>query len=322
MVKIKKQLVQGIKSYFSGALVYFVGIFLIRNIDYYQKTFNPMTQRALLYFYCGYLVFSPFYYYFFVKESHKSKPYLFLVGIIKSIHGLIGKNHQKSTKEEKVAFLFMLVKFFFLPTMADFFFNNFESFKGAFKNFQFYAFGLNLIFLIDTFIFLFGYAFEFSFLRNIVKSVEPTLFGWLVALICYPPFNSYAGKFVPWGANDHVYFWNSTSTIIIRGILLLLLLIYLSASISLGAKASNLTNRGIVTKFPYSMVRHPAYVSKNIAWWITILPVISIKFAAGMFFWTIIYFFRAITEEKHLRSDGNYKRYCQKVKFRFIPYLV
>ena len=281
-----------------------------------------MSQRALLYFYFGYLIFSPVYYYFFIKDNYESKPYLILRGIIKAILRLINENNQKLTKEEKVAFLFMLVKFFFLPIMADFFFNNFESFKGVFKNFQFYTFGLNLIFLIDTFIFLFGYAFEFSFLRNIVKSVEPTFFGWVVALICYPPFNSYAGKFVPWGANDYVFFWNNSLTIIIRVILLLLLSFYVWASISLGTKASNLTNRGIVTKFPYSIVRHPAYVSKNLAWWITILPVISIKFAVGMLFWTIIYYFRAITEERHLRIDENYKQYCRKVKFKFIPYLV
>ena len=98
-----------------------------------------------------------------------------------------------------------------------------------------------------------------------------------------------------------------------------MLIIYTWASIALGPKASNLTNRGIVRKFPYSMVRNPAYTSKVIVWWVTLIPIMSFKFAVGMLFWTIIYYFRAITEERHLMTDHDYVEYCKKVKLKFIP---
>jgi len=205
--------------------------------------------------------------------------------------------------------------------MINFFFGNFNYLKALIDHFNWYPFALTLIFTLDTLIFAFGYTFEFKSLKNVVKSVEPTLFGWFVALICYPPFNSWTGNYIPWGANDHVTFWNPTITIILRILLIFFLVIYLWASIALGPKASNLTNRGIVTRFPYSIIRHPAYISKNTIWWLTMLPIISWQFALGMLFWTVIYFFRAITEERHLLKDHDYVKYCKKVKWRFIPYI-
>ena len=40
---------------------------------------------------------------------------------------------------------------------------------------------------------------------------------------------------------------------------------YALASIALNFKSSNLTNRGIVARGPYAIVRHPAYITKNLA---------------------------------------------------------
>ena len=54
-------------------------------------------------------------------------------------------------------------------------------------------------------------------------------------------------------------------------------------------------------------------------WWITLIPVMSSTFAMGMLFWTIIYYFRAVTEERHLGQDPEYVEYCKKVKWKFIP---
>ena len=239
-------------------------------------------------------------------------------------------------KEEKTALLFMGVKFFFLPLMVNFFINNFSnllqfknsaidllgSFGSGASFFPWYSTILAFAFTIDTFVFAAGYLFESTSLKNRVQSVEPTLLGWAVALICYPPFNSLVGRYVPWGANDHVLFWNEQWTTIFQIILVLLLTIYVTATLALGIRSSNLTNRGIVSRFPYSIVRHPAYISKNMIWWITLLPVIDWKFAMGMAFWSFIYYLRAITEEKHLSQDQKYNDYKKKVKWMFIPYVI
>ena len=305
------------KNYLSGLLVYTSGMALFNFLPYYQSGLSWQTQWTLMYLYLSYVILSPLYYAFLKNGSGEGKPFLFLRAVKKYFSTVFwpGK-HSEISREEKVATLFMAVKLFYLP-MINFFWNNLGIARPFYENFQWYPFALNFLFVVDTLIFAFGYAFEFRFLKNVVKSVEPTIFGWAVTLICYPPFNMFAGKYVPWGANDYADFGNVT--IYARIILVLLLAIFVAASISLGFKASNLTNRGIVSKFPYSVVRHPAYVSKILIWWITLVPVMSIPFALGMCFWTIIYFFRAMTEERHLMQDPDYVAYCRKVKYRFVP---
>lgn len=52
--------------------------------------------------------------------------------------------------------------------------------------------------------------------------------------------------------------------------------IYAWASWALGLKASNLTNRGIVTTGPYKYIRHPAYICKNTAWLIGGIPMVYV----------------------------------------------
>jgi len=103
--------------------------------------------------------------------------------------------------------------------------------------------------------------------------------------------------------------------------IILLLLVYLWATLSLGTRCSNLTNRGIVKGGAYRFIRHPAYIAKNTAWWLTILPVMSIPAFLSMLTWSFIYYLRAITEERHLIKDPDYQKYCRKVKYRFIPWV-
>jgi protein-S-isoprenylcysteine O-methyltransferase Ste14 len=106
--------------------------------------------------------------------------------------------------------------------------------------------------------------------------------------------------------------------------------IYASASVALGLKASNLTHRGIVARGPYAVVRHPAYVCKNLAWWIGAVPLVIAAFqdsllealwtAGSVLAWSALYVLRSLTEEDHLRSvDGEYDAYASKVRYRFIP---
>lgn len=322
--KMSPRFIRGLKLYFSSAIIYGLGILLFRSFSYYQRTLSTKTQETLLYLYLTYLILAPIIYLFATKEYSENKPYLIFRAVKRWVANKF-KDHKESfslEKEEKIAFLFILVKLFYLPTMTNFFYGNWNSLSLGWQNFQWYSFLFILMFTIDTSIFTIGYAFESRKLGNFVRSVEPTFFGWFVTLICYPPFNSLVGTYIPWGANDYVNFWNPTLTLIFRIALILLLVIYAWASLALGLKASNLTNRGIVSRFPYSIVRHPAYISKNLIWWVTLLPVMNWPFFFGMLFWTIIYYFRAVTEEKHLGQDQDYQIYTQKVKYRFIPFLI
>ena len=306
-----------------GATLFWIIIAIIgyNFLPYYHNFLNNKTKITLLILASLYAILAfPIIYYTTKNKPPEPNKSILALQLLKNIPRNIHEQEQIPA-EQKNAILFTLVKFFFTPLMINFLFSNFNILNSTPKT-NYYAFILIALFTIDTLIFTVGYLIEHPKLKNTLRSVEPTLFGWVVALICYPPFNQIVGAYIPWGANDMATYSTETITLIARITIIALLLIYVSASRALGFKASNLTNRGIVTQFPYSIVRHPAYISKVSLWWITLLPVINISFALGMVFWTIIYLCRALTEERHLMHDPEYQEYCKKVKYKFIPKII
>jgi len=210
----------------------------------------------------------------------------------------------------------------YAPTSAEALFYAFNSHG--------FTFLFQLILLVDVGLFTFGYLVEHPSLRNEIRSVDATLVGWVAAIACYPPFNGITVKILGGNVNDFPQFSNPSVHLLINGMILALMAVYASASVALKWKASNLTHRGIVASGPYRYVRHPAYVTKNLAWWLATLPALSVActqswWAAFLIFgssagWAAIYVLRALTEEDHLRSvDDEYDRYCDVVRYRFIP---
>jgi protein-S-isoprenylcysteine O-methyltransferase Ste14 len=260
----------------------------------------------------------------------------------------------------KQAGLSVLLKFFFAPLMINWCLNHFAALGGSlaqlfdymkagvsglqlFDNALFWA-CFQLILFVDTLLFTLGYIVEIPALRNRIRSVDRTFFGWFVCLICYPPFNQFTSQVLPWQSSDFPQFSTLPGDlsqgakedlhVLANGLLLASLAVFSWASVALGFKASNLTNRGIVAHGPYSVVRHPAYAAKNLAWWIGAIPAIYFAFLTGgasqgvpaVLFtlgWTGIYVLRAITEERHLLMiDNGYAQYMARVRWRFIPGVV
>jgi protein-S-isoprenylcysteine O-methyltransferase Ste14 len=338
----KENIRSSLLHYLSGVILYGLGVWFYHSNNYYVKFLDPLTKDILLYLYLAYVVIAPFYYLIKLnKDTNEHKPIL-LFGIIK--RSLIdfyrylktfvsepGKKITHLSKQEKTVLLFMLVKLFYIPLMTNFLVGNTKGLIGYWpylKQFKFdlytisytgYGFMMSLVFLIDTLFFTFGYLAEAGWLKNKVRSVEPTMLGWSVTLICYPPFNDVFGMYVPWGPRDYSEFGTLTWTFIARLAIILLLFIYLWATLSLGTKCSNLTNRGIVGRGAYRWMRHPAYISKNMAWWIMAIPGMNFAVFLSILIWSGVYFMRAITEERHLSMDPDYQLYCKKTKYRFIP---
>jgi protein-S-isoprenylcysteine O-methyltransferase Ste14 len=247
----------------------------------------------------------------------------------------------------KQAGLALLLKFFFAPLMINWClvhvanlsgsllqliagFENGLTGRALFDTSLFWA-AFQLILFIDTLLFTLGYIIELPALGNRIRSVDPTFFGWFICLACYPPFNDMTMRFLEWQSSDFPFFENDFVHLVVNIALLVSLAIFSWASIALGFKASNLTNRGIVAQGPYAFVRHPAYAAKNLVWWLGALPTFSMLLASGnwqglaysllaVLGWTVIYALRAITEERHLLMANNgYAQYAQKVRWRFVP---
>lgn len=303
--------------------------------------FFPLSFPILSVFYwiiIGYVILLvPFY----LTYHQASKARLVGRYLWKTIQG-----QNTATDQEKIALRAWIVKLFFLPLMIVWLSNhifhlinnfyaltqNFSLFSTDFLlffNSHFFWFAFNLILFSDVFFFAMGYLLEAPFLKNTIKSVEPSLLGWAVALMCYPPFNAQVTQLIGWYSTDFPQFWNMYVHIVLNILILILMGIYAWASVALGWKASNLTNRGIVSKWPYAYVRHPAYICKNTAWLIWGIPMLLIAIKDpnlsvftvlfGLAGWAFLYYMRAMTEEIHLSSDPEYMAYKYKVPYKFIP---
>lgn len=332
-------------SFITADMTLIWGVFLFYSTNVYYKVFlSDKTLSVLFYvsiFYTCLSIVSTFQNR--NKTKYNSKGYIFWETIFNAFQCLVKKTKEKpvmffTDKHDKTLFLFTLVKLFFIPIMLQFAINNYNDFLSEISRSQSYVSGnswmqffnnaiyplaITCFFLLDTLLFTFGYLFESSLLKNRIRSVDATWLGWLSALICYPPLNEMFSKIAPQQSFTFAFFGSTEFTFVARLLMIILVFIYVSASLSLGTKCSNLTNRGIVTKGAYSFVRHPAYISKVLFWWITIIPLMrpSPFVIFAMLAWSLIYFIRALTEERHLSTDSDYSRYCQAVKFRFIPYI-
>ena len=222
------------------------------------------------------------------------------------------------------------VKGFFLAFMLSIVPGNFASvvdwrLDHAFANpVNLAAFLIAVMFMIDVCMATVGYLLTCKPLDSHIRSANPLLTGWVAALICYPPFvlmgsggplDYHAG-----GAEWDVWTQGHTTLQWILGSwLVLLTAIYAWATVVFGIRFSNLTHRGILTHGPYRWTRHPAYLSKNLFWWFSALPFLTVsgsltdmvRNCAMLAATNAVYYWRARTEEAHLSTDPAYRDYSQ-----------
>jgi hypothetical protein len=155
-----------------------------------------------------------------------------------------------------------------------------------------------------------------------IRSANPYAAGWTAALICYPPFVlmntggplDYGPASLGWARalSDHPLLqplW-AFALIALTGV-------YAWATVAFGLRFSNLTNRGILTHGPYRWARHPAYLSKNLFWWFSTVPMLTtsglrsdaIRNCCILGVINGVYYWRARTEERHLMADPAYVAY-------------
>jgi len=219
-----------------------------------------------------------------------------------------------------------LVKGFFLPLMFTYFCDNLNkllhydlkllySFPGL------YDWAYFFMYFIDVALVSMTYLMALKATDTHIRSSEPTMFGWVIALLCYQPFWSLISKQyidydtgVSWGGwlGGVPWLYGVWACLI-----LLLVAVYVWATISFGARFSNLTHRGIITNGPYRYTKHPAYLAKNLSWWLISTPFIlsggggaTLRRCLLLGLLNLIYYLRAKTEERHLSLDPVYRRYA------------
>ncbi|MGO8669824.1 MAG: methyltransferase family protein [Capsulimonadaceae bacterium] len=255
---------------------------------------------------------------------------------------------------ERVTARYFLVKLIFVPFLIGIFYGNLQDLLNRidrYRRFTPNAAGIGEAFMIyymaimvlDVAWFCTACAIETPFGR--IRTVDPYASGWFVTLICYPPMVVLAGQFFPWTPPLFPDVASRPEAIFYAVAGIALFTLYVVADLTCLLKAGNLTYRGLVDRGPYSVVRHPMYTSKTLAWCLFTLPGMAIhwqtahlSFGAAnvavpmltgqfqvigpMIAWVAIYALRAITEERYLLRYREYREYCKRVKYRFIPGLL
>ena len=186
---------------------------------------------------------------------------------------------------------------------------------------------ISAMFLVDVQFATVGYLLTMKPLDAHIRTANPYMTGWVAALICYPPFilmgnggplDYHVANF----ASDSWFHWfgeNPVMLYIWGTILVALTGFYAWATVAFGLRFSNLTHRGILTHGPYAYTKHPAYLSKNMYWWLATMPFLATNGSMGDMLRNTailaavsgVYYWRARTEEKHLLGDPDYKEYAE-----------
>lgn len=275
------------------------------------------------YFVACFVLILPFLYWFDGKKPASEDKYTACFTTVLTFPRLLFGKRPFWNSLAKTGFLTIMVKFFFTPMMVSWAIGSAFNMVNGFRFLQWNIYTINahlvqLLIMVDTVIFSLGYLIESKHLKNEIKSVEPTFLGWIVCLWCYPPFNTFS--FTPF--DFYIIRINLPHPAWVNAIVLcmitILWAIFVWASVALGFKASNLTNRGVVWTGPYRYVRHPAYAAKLMIW--ILQGIFFAQFGIFILLGFIgIYALRAWTEERHLCLDPDYRIYKQSVRWWFIP---
>lgn len=176
-----------------------------------------------------------------------------------------------------------------------------------------------------------AYSVESRWLENRSRSIDLTLSGWLICLMCYAPLNNVTVTYFAFGPNivtntvTDLIIPDLTLFYVLKVIELIVLGALVYCDLSLGPSLANLTLKRLQNRGPYGLVRHPATVCKLSLWWLQ-SAFYSQFWTWEIFFgqcvWSLIYILRALSEERHLKQFEEYRQYMKQVRYRFIPGLL
>jgi protein-S-isoprenylcysteine O-methyltransferase Ste14 len=228
-----------------------------------------------------------------------------------------------------------LVKAFFLPLMflglvkyAKFLLE-FGASEPAHGLSSLYLLGVFGIYGIDVAYACVGYIFTLRIFDSHIRTTDSRLSGWLPTIICYPVYWTPLLAFEYW-KNDEIGWIQAFDGYPLLQVLWGVTIIALTAfyawsTVIFGLRFSNLTHRGVLTNGPYRFTKHPAYVSKNLGWWLILVPTfavsephVSLLNATILLSFNVIYYLRAWTEERHLSWDPNYRAYAMAMNYRSV----
>ncbi len=233
----------------------------------------------------------------------------------------------RSTRLPTRQFMLSLsLKIFFIPTMYGFLVVSLtvlldQGLPGSFSHFirWLFLFGVSYDLTVATA----GYVFCSRLFGNDIRGIDQTWGGWAACLVCYPPFLYLIHQmrdgadfivWTDWLSPDSALYW------IWGGMICLTWFVYWISTAHFGLRFANLSWRGLVDVGLYRYVKHPAYLSKNLYWWLHAVPFAGYLSGMDLFLHllvmstiSLVYFIRAKTEERHLVQYPEYRAYLSRM---------
>ncbi len=220
----------------------------------------------------------------------------------------------------------ILLKSYFLPLMVGSLYYSLLNITEAWRFAYTFPVAIILVsdcaFLVDSAVATAGYSLESGKWGAPIKAVETSVMAWIFCLACYPPANKVTGAFISgrFFAQYRLFTPGSPIGKAVSVIAVFFLIVYVWGIVTQGLRFANLTYRGTISRGPFSVIRHPQYAAKLTGWFFEWLPFFGSPLNILFYFgWVGIYIGRAITEERFLSQFEDYREYCKKVKWRFIP---
>lgn len=288
------------------------------NKPLYMPWFQFLAEHGFLlaFIFVGYIVFTD-------SSNHQSTDVLYGLGLFFLRRRPWGDGF-------KYYVAAVAVRAFFLPLMVSFCSSNIAELEMVFSAditspVAFMRFITILVFYLDVSVVVPAYLFSCSANYSFIKSVDTSAAGVVCTLLCYPPFNtSVLSQLFPY--EDSIKWFDAIPQGILfyfwMALMLFCLSVYAWASVAMGFKFGNLTYKGLVNWGPYRYSKHPAYLSKNLYWWLYSVPFIAhtpstaLHNTCFLFIISLVYYYRAKTEEKHLSRYAEYRAYAGGLDMR------
>ena len=194
---------------------------------------------------------------------------------------------------------------------------------------QVYAMANTVCYAIDLCYASCGYALNFKLVNTHTRTAEPTFAGWVAGIGCYWPFWAilvwpYFLKYDMTSELVSIFPPGSAAWWVWAAAIVACELVYALSTVSAGIRFSNLTYRGLWNTGPYRWTKHPAYVFKNLSWWLMSTPFLinsgsdAVRCTFLLVLVNLVYFWRARTEERHLSHYPEYVAYALRMNERSI----
>ncbi|MES2949359.1 MAG: methyltransferase [Pseudomonadota bacterium] len=174
-------------------------------------------------------------------------------------------------------------------------------------------------------VFGYGYSIFSPLWRRHIRNLDFTVTGWVTNALCYPILGFLLVMYAPPLVGNEPTLTGGPWPVFVLGVELLLNVLYSVSIWNLGAKFGVMTDKGLVSRGFYGVVRHPGYTLEVGMFLCLCLHGFSspVNWLAGLVFFVLPYYLRSEREDHFMTvSNPDFAGYKQSVPYKYVPGLI